>query len=270
MKKRLALISVMFIFCAANISAQKVNGKTITPKGAFIIIAGYGGKSWRAYAAGPPDANVGILYVHDYFGITKAAKESVERLGALGYRTIAIDLYKGRSATVHDSAVSLMNAKDSAETVNILRAGINWLKKPGRKLAAIGFSAGGVDAMNATLMEPELFTATIIVYGGGYDQIEQSRLDKLKNPVLAITGSLDNWPLQAGLHFLANEKDKSFEFFVYPQVDHGYAQPLFNGGRNYNAEATRTTWILIQDFLLRYTRNKLQTSTAMITNQKGH
>jgi dienelactone hydrolase len=60
-----------------------------------------------------------------------------------------------------------MKAKDSAETVNILRAGINWLKRPDRNLAAIGFSAGGIDAMNATLMEPELFTATIIVYGGG-------------------------------------------------------------------------------------------------------
>ena len=193
---------------------------------------------------------MGILFVHDYFGITVSAKESVEHLGALGYRTIAVDLYNGRSATTNDSAESLMHSKDSIETVTILRAGIDWLKRPGVGLAAVGFSAGGIDAMNATLMEPELFSATIIVYGGGYDKIEQSRLDHLKNPVLAITGSLDSWPLQAGLNFLANEKSKSFEFFVYPQADHGFAQPLFNGGRNYTADATRITWVLMKDFLL--------------------
>ena len=189
--------------------------------------------------------------MHDYFGITNATKESVERLGALGYRTIAVDLYKGKSATSNDSAEFLMNGKDSSETAHILQAGIKYLQKPGRKLAAIGFSAGGIDAMNATLMEPELFKATIIVYGGNYDKIDKSRLAKLHNPVLAITGSLDKWPMQAALNFLENEKDKSLEFHVYPGADHGYAQPLFNEGKNYNAEATRVTWMLIDDFLFR-------------------
>jgi carboxymethylenebutenolidase len=260
----------MFIAVAAlwttNLSAQKNNdlaalntknpnnkGETVSSKGEFIIITGSEGKSYRAYAAGPAGAKVGILFIHDYFGITVAAKESVDRLGTMGYRTIAVDLYNGKSATTNDSANALMQAKDSIETVRILRAGIDWLKRPGIRLAAIGFSAGGIDAMNATLLEPELFSATIIVYGGGYDKIEQSRLDHLRNPVLAITGSLDQWPLQAGLNFLANEKAKSFEFFVYPKADHGYAQPLFNGGKNYNAEATNTTWILMKDFLLQNT-----------------
>jgi dienelactone hydrolase len=149
-----------------------------------------------------------------------------------------------------------MRAKDSTETAYILRAGIDYLNKPGRKLAAIGFSAGGIDAMNATLMEPELFTATIIVYGGSYDKIEKSRLDRLKSPVLAITGALDNWPVQAALNFFATEKSKSFEMYFYPSADHGYAQPLFNGGKNYDAESTRVTWMLMKDFLLRNLKSK--------------
>ena len=229
---------------------------TTIVKGQFITIQDPGGFGFRAFAAGPEDSKVGILLIHDFFGITPATKEAVERLGAEGYRVIAVDLYKGRSATTNDSAALLMQSKDSAETAYILNAGIHFLKKPGRKLAAIGFSAGGVDAMKATLMAPELFCATIIVYGGGYDQIEQSKLDHLNNPVLAITGSLDGWPLQAGINFLAKEKNKSFEFFVYPGADHGYAQPFFNGGRNYDAEATRMTWLLMKEFLLQNTVKK--------------
>jgi dienelactone hydrolase len=244
MKKRVFLSFLIIVFWSIDLLASKNQ-----VKGEFINIKGSNGSLYRAYVSGPKDAKVGILFVHDFFGISDAVLESVERLGTLGYRTIAIDLYKGRSAITNDSANVLMQSKDSAETVIILQAGIDYLKKPGRNLVAIGFSAGGVDAMNATLMEPDLFSATIIVYGGGYDKIRQSRLDKLKSPVLAITGSLDNWPLQAGINFLASEKNKSFEFFVYPQADHGYAQPLFNGGRNYNQEATKNTWKLMEEFI---------------------
>lgn len=265
MNKKMLVLSVLVIICLNNLKAQKINSSAdavtknsnpikneVFKKGEFITIKGSDGTICKVYAAGPEDAKAGILFVHDYFGISNAAKESVERLGAWGYRTIAVDLYKGKSATTNDSATTLMKAKDSAETAHILRTGIDYLKKPGRKLAAIGFSAGGIDAMNATLMEPELFSATIITYGGDYDKIDKSRLAKLKTPVLAITGSLDTWPLQAAINFLTNEKDKLLELYVYPGADHGYAQPLFNGGKNYNAEATRVTWMLMKDFLLRH------------------
>ncbi len=278
MERRIFGLLIVFTILFNKLTAQKDvagtsetttsafdGGNSSSKKGQFITIQDAGGFGFRAFAAGPQDAKVGILLIHDFFGITPATREAVERLGAEGYQTIAVDLYKGRSATTNDSAALLMQCKDSAETAYILNAGIHFLNKPGRKLAAIGFSAGGVDAMKATLMAPELFCATIIVYGGGYDQIEPSKLDRLNNPVLAITGSLDQWPLQAGINFLAKEKDKSFEFFVYPLADHGYAQPFFNGGRNYDAEATSKTWMLINEFLLQNGAKKLKTSATILT-----
>jgi carboxymethylenebutenolidase len=225
---------------------------SITVPGRFISLKDMEGYEWRAFVAGPEDSNSGILLVHDFFGITPATKEAVERLGALGYRTAAVDLYNGKSASRNDSAEALMKAKDRKETDRILKDGIAYLKRPGRKLVTIGFSAGGADAMNANLMDPESFNGTIIVYGGGYDQIEKSRLDKLKSPVFAITGSKDEWPVQAALNFMANEKDKSLELYIYPDAYHAYAQPLFSDGKNYNAEATRITWKLMEDFLSRH------------------
>jgi dienelactone hydrolase len=41
---------------------------------------------------------------------------------------------------------------------------------------------------------------------------------------------------------------------IYPGADHGYAQPMFNGGKNYNAEAVRATWVLVDDFLASHLR----------------
>lgn len=233
---------------SGNVTAHSSGGK-------FISIRGADGIEFRAYTAGPENANAGILVVHDFFGITPATKETVERLGVKGYRVIAVDLYKGKSAGTNDSAQVLMEKKDRRETDRILKAGIDYLKRPGRKLATIGFSAGGVDAMNANLMDPDLFSATVIIYGGGYDKIEKDRLEKLRSPVLAITGALDEWPVQAALNFFAVEKDKTFEIYIYPGAYHAYAQPLFLNGKNYNAEATRVTWKVMDDFLTRHLNN---------------
>lgn len=261
MKKMAPVILAVTTICFNIVNAQSSNAistsvkkdsKNVTAqKGRFISIKASSGTEYSVFAAGPENANSAILFVHDYFGISETTKQSVERLGALGYRAIAVDLYKGKSATTNDSAAALMNAKNPDETKQILQCAIDYLKRPGRKLASIGFSAGGIDAMNANLMAPDLFSATAIVYGGSYDKIEKEKLDKLRSPVLAITGALDEWPREAALNFLQNHKDKLFELYIYPGADHGYAQPLFNGGKNYSAEATRVTWMLVEDFLAR-------------------
>ena len=241
----------------ASIVSENYFPKTDTVKnsGNYIWIKSVNGVAYRAYAAGPENAGSAILVVHDFFGVTPATMETVERLGRLGYRTIAVDLYKGKSANTHDSALAFMKAKDRKETDLILQAGINYLKRPGRKLASLGFSAGGVDAMNANLMDPEAFSATVIIYGGDYDKIEQASIEKLRSPVLAITGSLDEWPVQAALNFFANEKSKSIEIYIYPGAGHAYAQPLFLNGKNYDPVATRVTWNVMDDFLSRHLKN---------------
>ncbi|HET7003164.1 MAG TPA: dienelactone hydrolase family protein [Puia sp.] len=223
-----------------------------TKQGEFINIQGANRSESRVYAAGPEDAAAGILIVHDFFGITPSTKESVEHLGALGYRTIAVDLYHGKFARSNDSAQILMQAKDRKETDMILNDAIRYLKRPGRKLATIGFSAGGIDAVYANLMDPTLFSGTVVIYAGDYDKIEKAKIENLKSPLLAITGSLDKWAVESALHFLTSEKDKSFELYIYPGADHGYAQPFFLNGKNYNTEATRMTWKITEDFLSRH------------------
>jgi carboxymethylenebutenolidase len=268
MKKIIFGVFVLSIICSNGLFSQKIAGmRASSPEisggsdvsfiknGKFISIKGADGTEYRVYAAGPENAMMGIMVVHDFFGITPSTIESVERLGALGYRTIAVDLYNGKSATTNDSAQALMQAKDRKETDRILKAGIDYLKRPGRKLATIGYSAGGVDAMNANLMDPDSFNGTVIVYGGGYDKIEKAKIEKLRSPVLAVTGAKDEWPVQAALNFFANEKDKSFEIYIYPGAYHAYSQPLFLNGKNYDAEATRVTWKIMEDFLSRHLNN---------------
>jgi len=131
----------------------------------------------------PPDLQMVrplFLIVHDYFGISDATKESVKHLGALGYLSVAVDLYGGKSATSHEEAVKLMQSLDRKATDKILQAGLDYLKQSGRKVATIGFSMGGQESLSANLNDPEAVSATLIIYGSGFDKIDTKRLERLK------------------------------------------------------------------------------------------
>jgi len=48
--------------------------------GSFITLKQGDGREFRAFVAGPADAKAAVLVVHDYFGISDATKQSVQRL----------------------------------------------------------------------------------------------------------------------------------------------------------------------------------------------
>ncbi|PYV80235.1 MAG: hypothetical protein DMG93_19270, partial [Acidobacteria bacterium] len=101
------------------------------------------------------------------------------------------------------------------------------------------------------LNDPEAVSATVMIYGFGFDKIDIKRLERLKSSVLVIAGGEDTGATQAAINFLSTMKEakRPCEMLIYPGADHGYAQPLFNEGKNYNPEAVRTTWVLVEDFL---------------------
>ncbi len=219
--------------------------------GSFVTLKQGRGGEFRAFVAGPPNAKAAVLFVHDYFGISDATQQSVKHLGTLGYRSLAVDLYGGKSATSHEEAVRLMQSLDRRVTDKILQAGLDYLKQPGRKLATMGFSMGAQESLIANLNDPEAVSATVMIYGFGFDKIDIKRLERLKSSVLVIAGGEDTGATQAAINFLSTMKEakRPCEMLIYPGADHGYAQPLFNEGKNYNPEAVRTTWVLVEDFL---------------------
>jgi dienelactone hydrolase len=240
---------VLFVLLGLNFCLGEV--RTVSATGEFVCLKQENGAELRLFVAGPEDATAGALIVHDYFGISDATKQAVEHLAGLGYRAAAVDLYGGQSAIDHEHAVALMNSLDRGATDRALQIGLDYLKRPGRKLATIGFSMGGQESINANLNDPDAVSATIMVYGFGFDKIGRTRLEMLKSPVLVVTGADDTGAVQAAMDFVPKMRQakRAYELFVYPGADHGYAQPLFNEGKNYNPEAVRMTWKLIDDFL---------------------
>lgn len=244
----------VIVLLALTLAAMAVgDDNNSVAEGSFVTFKQIDGSEFRAFVAGSADAKAAVLVVHDYFGISEATQLSVKYLGSLGYRTIAVDLYGGKSATCHEEAMKLMQSLDRKATDKILQAGLDYLKEPGRMVATIGFSMGAQEALNANLNDPEAVSATVMIYGSGLDKIDTKRLQRLKSPVLTIAGAEDTDATQSAINLFSSMKEAKhpYEMLIYPGADHGYAQPLFNEGKNYNAEAVRTTWVLVEDFLRR-------------------
>jgi carboxymethylenebutenolidase len=252
-------LSLVLLSLSVLIFTVRTAGKDKTSpaeQGSFVTLKRGDGREFRAFVAGPVGAKAAVLIVHDYFGISDATKQAVQHLGALGYRSLAIDLYGSKSATSHEEAVKLMQSLDRKATDEILQAGLDYLKQPGRKIATIGFSMGGQESLNVNLNDPEAVNASVMIYGSGFDKIATKKLERLQSPVLVIAGGEDTDATQAAVNFLSTmrEAKRPCEIFVYPGADQGYAQPLFNEGKNYNPEAIRITWVLVEDFLTNHLR----------------
>src|SRR5438270_867270 len=114
-------LSTFVLFSVLFILATSALGKadSASESGRFVTLTHGDGKEFRAFIAGPANAKAGVLVVHDYFGISDATQQAVKHLAALGYRSLAVDLYAGKSATSHVEAVKLMQSLDRKTTDKI-------------------------------------------------------------------------------------------------------------------------------------------------------
>ena len=211
------------------------------------------GEDVRVFAAGDPGSDRVVLITHDWFGMTEFLQETTAAFGDKGYYAVAVDLYDGESAVTHAQAGQLMQRLNGAAGPARDRLdGLVSELSEGRRLGVLGFSMGGDWAFATALRNPEHVDAAVVVYGGGMDAHADSALAGLEFAPLFVTGSADAWALNSMTALLPRlESARGAELYVYPGARHAYAQPLFAEGDNLDAEATRLTWMLVEDYLER-------------------
>jgi carboxymethylenebutenolidase len=206
---------------------------------------------FSAYVDGPRDAGVGIVLVHDWFGVTPFYSQAVERLAKDGYRVVAVDLYDGHHAATHDDARALMKAVDAGVAAEEVDAAIKLLADRPRKIAIMGFSMGAKFAFAAALRDKSI-GATLIWYGETVN--DTAKLANLSGPALLVVGSMDGSAADNAAAFskAADAAGAKAEIHIYPGEAHAFAQPLFNQGKTHDAVAAESAWRLSEDFLKRY------------------
>lgn len=250
MKRKPAQRSSVSLAVCILLSQTPLFGQT-SPAVETIEATTNDGRSVPLLVAGSESATGAVLIVHDWFGVSDMVVEGVERLAGLGYRVAAVDLYHGRSATDHPGATELMGGLNPEQVEEDLGAAVAYLIEDRRTLAVLGFSMGGAPALRAALMSGERLRAVAAVYGGGLENVAgvQDLISSI--PVLIVTGSDDAWPM-ASLRELWPLTDASATFpetLILRGARHGFAQPLYAGGDNYDEAATRRMWGAVEGLL---------------------
>ncbi len=206
------------------------------------------GIEFDTYETGPADACAGVLIIHDWWGMLKYNREWADRLAELGYRVLVADLYDGVRAHNAQEAGELMRSIDQDEADSKLLAAIDRLKKGGcQQIAALGWSFGGRQAMQAALLDPESVVSAVLFYCRMLTDPEA--LADLGGPVLAIYSTTETtWPEKMERFDRAMaEAGRMVESRAF-EAGHGFVNPE---SERYDATAAEEAWAATTEFLLR-------------------
>src|SRR5262245_50464416 len=134
----------------------------------------------------------GIVLIHEWWGLNGHIEHYADRLAAIGWAALAVDLYSGTIATNRDEAMAAMKAVDESKAAATISAAIDFLGKDPRiaapKRAIIGWCFGGGRRLRTALAHPELDGAVIY-----YGQLETdpAKLGAIKAHVLGVFGNQD-------------------------------------------------------------------------------
>lgn len=182
------------------------------------------GHTASGYATGPEDAAIGLVVVHEIFGLNTYIRRVCEELAVeTGYAVIAPALFDRVKSGVElgygagDVARGRALRNKLAEQDIILDLEAACAAHGRRRLGIVGYSFGGMVAwLGAVRMQR--FSAAVCWYGGG---IARMRDEKAHCPVQMHFGEAD-----AGIPMrdvaLIRKAQPDAEIFTYPKARHGF------------------------------------------------
>ncbi len=212
---------------------------------AMITLKTPDGGEIEAYITGPETARHGVLVIHDWWGVLKYNRDWADRLGALGYRAMVVDLYDGERATNAEQAGELMRNLDQDLADNKLLTALAYLKQGGRTVTTLGWSLGGRQALLAAMLDPEVVTSAVAFYCRMITDVEQ--LGQLSGPVLAIYAEQERtWPAKMeGFDKAMTAAGREVETHTF-NAGHGFVNP---GSDRYSEALASQSWELVKSFL---------------------
>ncbi|RLW69230.1 MAG: hypothetical protein B6D71_11030 [gamma proteobacterium symbiont of Stewartia floridana] len=203
------------------------------------------GERFQAYLGGGDECRGGILILHEWWGVKPHNRQWADQFTDAGYQSLVVDLYDGRVTDDPEQAALWMREIDQQAADRKLIAAIEYLARDDRKIAVYGCSFGGKQAMQASLLKPELVDATVIAYCRM--ETDPSKLAHLQGPVLAIYAEQErNWPdKQHDFEQAMREAGKHTESVSYDAA-HGFTNPT---SPRYDEASDKAAWQVVIDFL---------------------
>ena len=230
--------------------SYEIQNSEFTEFGKYSIMAEivkYDGFS--GYLAKPETAGSypGVIVIHEWWGLNDNITETAEKIASHGYVVLAVDLF-GEVAVESQKAMEMMSKFEQEAGTDNMNSAVTYLQNNYSvdKIGSIGWCFGGGQSLNLALNNEDM-DASVIYYGRLVTEPEI--LSKIQWPVLGIFAELDQGiPVSQVREFenSLNELGISNEIYIYPGVDHAFANPT---GERYAPVETDDAWQKTLKFL---------------------
>ena len=199
-----------------------------------------------------------IIVIQEWWGVTDWIRQNTDRFAEQGYVSLAVDLYRGSTATDASVAHELMRGLPEDRAMADLKGAFEYLASrpdvdPAR-IGVIGWCMGGGYSLALATSEPRL-AAAVINYGRLVTDGET--IGKIRTPILGNFGGTDRGiPPESVRTFESALKAARVpnEIKIYPAQGHGFMNP--NNREGYSEEATADGWRRIDAFFARHLKNR--------------
>lgn len=217
-----------------------------------VIYGQSGDQLHKGYLSQPENikAKSGLIVIHEWWGLNEDIHLMADQLAGLGYHSLAVDLYDGKSAEGVREAFQLMTGLSKNEDAALanLKEAYDYLTNElgAEKVGIIGWCLGGKWSLRGSLMLPNEIDATVIYYGSLIDDREQ--LATLEMPIIGFVGTKDRPYINQFIQFDKDLKalNKDYSVHFYEGAGHAFANA---SGTAYEPEAAEDSWKKTVDFL---------------------
>ncbi len=197
---------------------------------------------------GLPEASNGkaVIVIQEWWGLNGHIKDIANRYAAEGFIAVAPDLYRGKIAADSTEASQMMHDLTNKDGLDTIKNAIDAaaLAYDISHFGITGYCMGGSFALLAAC-ELDGLSAAAPFYG---DIPAEDVLQKLKVPVIFISGTRDGWITPEKVALLEDAAER-FELPVH-SVKYDADHAFFNDTRPevYDETAAKDAWALIVGF----------------------
>jgi carboxymethylenebutenolidase len=187
------------------------------------------------------DSNVGVVLVHEVFGLDDYIRDAAKALANLEFSVAAVDLYHGKYGRNLEESFALRSAVTRPILLDCMSRGMNVLQKVIKSansvVGAMGFCMGGGFSLYAACHLDFGFT---VVYYGSIDEIDDVK--NLKGPVMLVEGLESErdmaWVKDKFVPSVAKYQTRT-DMHFYPKAGHAFHRA---GTSRHNAQAAKDAW----------------------------
>jgi carboxymethylenebutenolidase len=200
-----------------------------------------------------PGPHPGLIVVHEWWGLNDWVKEQTVKLASEGYVVLAVDLYRGKTATDPSDAHELMRGLPQDRAISDMQAAFEYMRT--RKdvkvdhIGVVGWCMGGGLALQLAIHQPRL-AACVVNYGSL--PTDPNDMQQINAPVMGNFGADDKGITVADVQAFdkaMRESRRLVSLKIYPGAGHGFENP--NNTSAYRPEAAADAWTRTVIFLKR-------------------